>query len=128
MIFEKEQDLVKEKAGISMYVNLVGGSFKKLSSQDVDYKLFDHNKNLCAYAEVKVIETKISDSFPLRLSARKVLKLIDKRLNPVIIWKCVDGIIYSNPQEITGEMHWSDKDVDLEVKYTNKKQFRYVRA
>ena len=36
MIFEKEQDLVKEKAGISMYVNLVGGSFKKLSSQDVD--------------------------------------------------------------------------------------------
>ena len=128
MIFEKEQDLTQEKEAINTYVKLNGGSYKKLSAQDIDYKVFDQNKNLYAYAEIKVINTKISDSFPLSISARKILKLIDKRLNPVVIWKCIDGIIYSNPQTITGEISWSKSEVDLEVKYTNKKQFRYVRA
>ena len=77
MIFEKEQDLTQEKEAINTYVKLNGGSYKKLSAQDIDYKLFDQNKNLYAYAEIKVINTKISDSFPLSISARKILKLID---------------------------------------------------
>ena len=37
MIFEKEQDLTQEKEAINTYVKLNGGSYKKLSAQDIDY-------------------------------------------------------------------------------------------
>ena len=127
MIFENDQDLNRERAAIKTYTDLTKGSYQKLGPNDVDYKLFDKDKNISSYAEVKVLATTIQDSFPLSLSARKVLKLIDKRLNPVLIWGCLDGIIYGRPQFINGQVSWSEPEVDLEIKYNNKKEFKYVR-
>ena len=126
-MFQENQDIRRKKFAISSYVDLKGGTFKKLGANDVDYKLFDDKGNITSYIEVKVLETTIAHSFPLTLSARKLLKLIDKRLNPVVLWSCGDGIIYGKPYEISGELVWSTKLDDLEVKYNNKKQFRYVR-
>lgn len=126
-MFQETQDIRRQKFAISSYVDLKGGTFKKLGANDVDYKLFDNNGNITSYVEVKVLDTTIAQSFPLCLTVRKLLKLIDKRLNPVVLWSCSDGIIYGKPYEINGELVWSTKLGDLEVKYINKKQFRYVR-
>jgi len=126
-MFEKEQDLKKELYGIICYTKLKGGEYKKLGRNDVDYKLLDKQGNIRGYAEVKVAEASIASCFPLNVPVRMVLKLIDKRLNPVIIWSCRDGIVYGIPQELTGEVKWSKELDDLEIKYNNKKQFKYVR-
>ena len=40
-MFQENQDIRREKFAISSYVDLKGGTFKKLGSNDVDYKLFD---------------------------------------------------------------------------------------
>jgi hypothetical protein len=45
----------------------------------------------------------------------------------VLIWGCLDGIIYGRPQFINGQVSWSEAEVDLEIKYNNKKEFKYVR-
>lgn len=135
MTFETEQDLIREKKAIELFVNTFGGSFKKLDPQDIDYKVFDKDKNLIAYAEVKGRIKTMRDAYPLPISARKLVKLMDKRLNPVIIWACEDGIIYVRPDKVRGEIKWGGRkprehsydDAELMVYYEKQKGFKYVR-
>ena len=80
-IFETEQDLIREKKAIELFVSIFNGSYKKLDPFDVDYKIFDKDNNLIAYAEVKGRIRSMRDAYPLPIAARKVVKLMDKRLN-----------------------------------------------
>jgi len=134
-IFETEQDLIREKKAIELFVNTFGGSYKKLDPLDIDYKIFDKNGNLIAYAEVKGRIRTMSTSYPLQISARKLVKLVDKRLAPVIIWSCEDGIIYGKANKLKGEVKWggrtprdgSTNDAELMVYYDKQKELKYVR-
>lgn len=135
MIFENEQDLEREKKAITLFVNTFGGSFQKLDPFDIDYKIFNKEGNLIAYAEVKGRVRVIRDAYPLPIAARKLVKLVDKRLNPVIIWACDDGIIYGKADRIVGEIMWGGRtpregavnDSELMVYYERQKEFKYVR-
>ena len=93
MRFESEEDLKRETQAIEKFVNMFGGSFKKLGPNDIDYRVFDSKGELIAYVEVKGRLRPIKEAYPLPVAARKVVKLCDKRLNPVMIWACEDGII-----------------------------------
>jgi hypothetical protein len=134
-IFETETDLLREKKAIDLFVNIFGGSYKKLDPQDVDYKIFDKDNNLIAYAEVKGRLRSMKLSYPLPVSARKLVKLIDKRITPVLIWACDDGIIYAQANKLTGEVKWGGRpprdgsfsDSELMVYYDKQKDFKYVR-
>ena len=135
MIFETEADLLREKKAIELFVSVFGGSYKKLDPQDVDYKIFDKDNNLIAYAEVKGRLRSMKLSYPLPVSARKLVKLIDKRITPVLIWACDDGIIYAQANKLTGEVKWGGRpprdgsfsDSELMVYYDKQKDFKYVR-
>jgi hypothetical protein len=135
MIFENEQDFEREKKAITLFVNTFGGSFQKLDPFDIDYKIFDKEGKLIAYAEVKGRIRVIRDAYPLPIAARKLVKLADKRLNPVIIWACDDGIIYGKADRIVGEIMWGGRtpregsvnDSELMVYYEKQKEFKYVR-
>ena len=96
MIFDTDQDINKEKEAISLYLKVQKGTFKKLSPQDVDFRILSDNDNVIGYAEIKVLDTTMKDSFPLKVEARKIIKLRDKRLSAVMIWSCLDGILYSH--------------------------------
>ena len=69
------------------------------------------------------------------MAARKVVKLADKRLNPVIIWAGEDGIVYARVKEIQGEVRWggrkprpgSANDEELMVYFDKQKAFKYLR-
>lgn len=134
-IFETEQDLIREKKAIELFVKIFDGSFKKLDPHDIDYKVFDKDKNLIAYAEVKGRIRSMRDAYPLPISVKKLIKLIDKRLNPVIIWACEDGIIYGKASKLKGEIKWggraaregSSNDAELMAYYDKQKEFKYVR-
>ena len=135
MTFETETDLIREKKAIELFVSIFGGSFKKLDPQDIDYKVFDKEKNLIAYAEVKGRIRTMHNAYPLPLSARKLVKLIDKRIMPVLIWACEDGIIYGKADKLQGEIKWGGRpprdgafsDNELMVYYEYQKELKYVR-
>jgi len=135
MTFETEADLIREKKAIELFVSIFGGSYLKLDPHDVDYKVFDKDKKLIAYAEVKGRIRTIRDAYPLPVAARKLVKLIDKRLTPVIIWACDDGIIYGTANKLSGEIKWggrpprvgSTNDAELMVYYDKQKPLKYVR-
>ena len=134
-IFETEQDLLREKKAIEIFVKIFNGSFKKLDPLDVDYKIFDKSNNLIAYAEVKGRIKTMNDAYPLPISIRKLTKLVDKRITPVIIWACEDGIIYGKADNLYGEVKKSGRtprngsftDSELMVYYDKQKELKYVR-
>jgi hypothetical protein len=135
MIFEREEDLLREKKAIETFVKTFGGSYQKLDPFDIDYKIFDENKKVIGYAEVKGRIRTMRDAYPLPISAHKVIKLIDKRLNPLIIWACEDGIIYGRPERLTGQIKQGGRppregavsDIELMVYYDKQKDLKYVR-
>ena len=135
MRFESNTDLEREKKAIQKFVSRFRGSYKKLDPNDIDFRVFDEKGKLIAYAEVKGRYRSIANAYPLPIAARKVVKLCDKRLNPVIIWACDDGIIYGKPTHIHGQVRWGGRkpregavnDEELMLYYDKQEEFRYFR-
>lgn len=135
MTFETEQDRIREKKAIDTFVNVFGGSYKKLDPHDVDYKVFDKDGNLIAYAEVKGRIRPIINAYPLPIAARKLVKLVDKRITPVVIWACEDGIIYGKVNKLKGEIKVGGRtprdnsfnDLEIMAYYDKQKEFKYIR-
>lgn len=135
MRFETEKDLEREVRAIEKFVSRFSGSYKKLDPNDVDFRVYDDEEKLIAYAEIKGRYRNMADAYPLPVAARKVVKLCDKRLNPVLIWACDDGIIYGRPTELQGIMKWGGRtpregsvnDEELMVYYDKQKNFKYMR-
>jgi hypothetical protein len=125
-MFEQDQDISKEKKAVELYLRRIGGSYKKLSPDDVDFRIIGENKSTIGYAEVSVLNTEMKDSFPLIVQARKIIKLRDKRLHAVMIWSCIDGIYYLPIEGLVGRATWSDEG-ELMLSFDNKKLFKYVR-
>ncbi len=134
-IFETEEDLRREKKAIETFVATFGGSYQKLDQYDIDYKIFDKDKKLIAYAEVKGRVRSIRDAYPLPVALRKLSKLADKRLNPLLIWSCDDGIIYAMANQLSGTVKYSGRapregavnDAELMVYYDKQRAMKYVR-
>jgi|EP01047_Picozoa_sp_COSAG01_P055448 hypothetical protein len=131
--FETNKDLSRERKAIEYFVKKFNGTFKKLDPNDIDYKVFDKEGKLIAYAEVKGRYKTISNCYPLPVACRKIVKLCDKRLNPVIIWACDDGIVYGQPSQIEGNIKWGGRkpregavnDQELMIYYPKQKTLRY---
>jgi hypothetical protein len=63
------------------------------------------------------------------------MKLSEKRLNPVLIWACEDGIIYAKLNELIGQIKFSGRtpranstnDMEIMAYYEKQKCLKYVR-
>lgn len=115
----------REKRAIDLFVSMFAGSYQKLDPNDIDYKVFDASGQLIAYAEVGSRVKTMRDAYPLSMTAKKMVKLTDKRLNPVAIWSCEDGIIYARIQGLIGTVQWSDDE--FMMYFDKQKQFKYIR-
>lgn len=127
MIFETETDLAREKRAIDLFVSIFKGSYKKLDPLDIDYKVSDDRGQLIAYIEVVGRIRTMNAAYPLPISAAKLVKLIDKRLNPVIVWACEDGIIYAQANKLVGQVKWRHDDSEMMVYYEKQRVMKYVR-
>jgi hypothetical protein len=67
------------------------------------------------------------DAYPLPVNARKFVKLIDKRLNPVVIWACEDGIIYSKAKPLSGTISYNSDDDEFFMYFDKNKSVKYIR-
>lgn len=110
MRFENDKDLKRELKAITTFVKSFNGDFKKLDPNDIDYKIYNNKKHI-EYAEVKGRLRSIKDAYPLPVAARKLVKLADKRLNPVMIWSCNDGIIYCHVKNMRGLVTWGGRKI-----------------
>ena len=126
MIFETEEDKRREAKAIDKFVSLFGGSYQKLGPTDIDYKVFDKNNKLITYVEVRGRVRSMRDAYPLPIDLSKLVKLHEKRLNPVIIWSCDDGIIYGQVNKIVGEVSCNSSG-DIMAYYDKQRAFKYVR-
>ena len=133
--FEKPNDRYRELKAITKFVERFNGSFKKLDPLDIDYRVYNKEGNIIAYVEVKGRFKDMADAYPLPVSATKVTKLCAKRLNPVLVWACEDGIIYGKVKEIVGEVRWGGRkprkgwysDEELMLYYSKQKTFKYAK-
>lgn len=129
MIFETDTDILREKKAIDLFVSIFKGSYKKLDQFDIDYKVSDDRGQLIAYVEVVGRMRSMKTSYPLPITLSKLNKLIEKRLNPVIVWACDDGIIYAEATKIDGVIKWGGlppRD-EMMVYYDKHKTMKYVR-
>jgi hypothetical protein len=64
-----------------------------------------------------------------------MLKLIEKRHNPVVLWACDDGIIYARAKNIDGQIKWGSflphldlaEHGELMCYYAKQKHFKYIK-
>jgi len=97
--------------------------------------VFDKAGTLISYVEVKGRNKLMADAYPLPVAVFKVSKLMDKRLNPVIIWDCLDGIIYGKVSELEGKVRYGGRtpregsidDEELMVYYPKQKGLKYIK-
>ena len=134
MRFESQEDLEREELAIKTFVSLFDGSYQKLRPTDIDFRVLDKNGKTIAYVEIKGRSILLDDNKPLCVSASKLVKLSAKRLNPIIIWACPDGIIYSKVTKLVGALRWGGRekragsynDEELMVYFSRRKNFKTI--
>jgi hypothetical protein len=101
-LFQSDNDLIREEIAMKAFAKKYNLLFKKLDQFDIDFAVYNMDNKLIAYAEVKGRNREIKDAYPLPISIRKISKLHDKKLNPIVIWSCYDGIIYGKLNQLVG--------------------------
>lgn len=96
--FETDKDLTREEAAIKLLCDKGNAKYYKLDENDVDFRVESEQKTY--YVEVKGRNRNEQECYPLPLAARKMVKLCDKQAPAVIVWDCLDAIIYGNVKEI----------------------------
>lgn len=120
----------KEKSAIDLFVRKFNGSYQKLGAPDVGYKIFDSNGNHIAYGEIIDRPRTMHDAYLLPVTAKKLVRLMDKRITSVCIWACNDGIIYGQIDKMKGEIKWGNDPhmpSELIVYYDKQSCLKYIR-
>ena len=120
----------KQQKAIDTFVKIFKGSHQAVSNNQ--YKIFYSKKTLIAYAIVEVSHNLIYKAYPLIINTHTLSGLVKKRLSPVVIWCCDDGIIYGKVTQMYGQIKWG-KDIphsvntDLMCYYEKQKAFKYIK-
>lgn len=101
MRFESKNDLLREFNAINFLCEKYKLNYVKLDENDIDYQLYKGDK-IIGYVEVKGRNKDIKDAYPLPIACRKLVKLCDKKLNPIVIWACYDGLIIGKIEQLKG--------------------------
>lgn len=133
MISNEEIQRRKHKA-IETFIATFGGTYQAQVKGDIDYKIF-RDGELLAYLEVVPRYKTIATAYPLVMQASRMLKLIEKRHNPVVLWACDDGVIYARAKNIDGQIKWGSSLPHLDLAehgelmcyYAKQKHFKYIK-
>jgi len=133
MISNEETQKKKHKA-IETFISTFGGSYHAQTKGDIDYKI-SKDGELIAYMEVAIRNKTIATAYPLIVPAARIVKLADKRLNPVLMWACDDGIIYARLKDVEAQIKWGSllphldlaEHGELMCYYAKQKHFKYIK-
>ena len=133
MISSDELQKRKHKA-IETFIATFGGSYQLIKNSDVEYKLI-RDGQVMAYAEITPRMRNVSDAYPLIIPTTRIVKLAEKRLNPLLIWACDDGLIYARLKDVECQTKWGSflphldlaEHGELMCYYTKQKHFKYIK-
>ena len=101
MRFEKEFDIDSEGKAIRLFCEKFKATYTKLGDNDIDFCV-KRADSIC-YVEVKGRNRNLNNAYPLPLAARKMVKLVDKGHQSIVIWDCYDVIIYGNTKDLVSK-------------------------
>lgn len=101
MRFEKEFDIDREGKAIRLFCEKFKATYTKLGDNDIDFCV-KRADSIC-YVEVKGRNRNLNNAYPLPLAARKMVKLVDKGHQSIVIWDCYDVIIYGNTKDLVSK-------------------------
>jgi hypothetical protein len=130
MRFETTKDLKREYETMNYFCQKYNLDFKKLDKNDVDFELQKDGK-IIGYVEIKGRNKTIKEAYPLPIACRKLVKLCDKKMNPVVIWACYDGLIIGKIEQLEGitkiggrtPREGSTNDIELMTYYNRSEKF-----
>mgnify|MGYP005988867645 CR=1 FL=1 len=102
--FETKSDLDRETKAVELFCSTYNLVYKKLGSNDIDFKIYKRDGSFLFYLEVKGRLRTLEYCYPLPLSIRKLHKMMNTRENGVVVWACTDGIIFSRIEKLRGEL------------------------
>lgn len=137
MRFETSKDISRENEAIKKYIDVnrqYNFSYKKLGANDIDFALLKDNRQV-ALVEVKGRNKNIADAFPLPIALRKVAKMQEETQNAIIIWSCLDGIIFALTRDLKGIIKYggrkpregSANDQEIMIYYDNQDKFTILK-
>jgi hypothetical protein len=134
--FETQEDRDREEKAIKRFVKSFSGTFQKLGDWDLDYQVFNDGKFIC-FAEVKGRKGRYMDtSYPLPIAVKKLIKMQEKKGNCVIIWACLDGIVYGKYRKLKGQISFggmtkpregSTNDRELMAYYDKQEELKTLK-
>jgi hypothetical protein len=132
--FESQKDLDRENKAVKLFCDEYDLTSEKLSPNDIDFKIYKDGEFLF-YLEVKGRIRTLQECFPLPVAVRKLLKMTDKKQSGVILWACLDGIVFSRVENLRGEIKvggrikrdGSANDIELMAYYNNSSNFKFLQ-
>jgi len=132
--FESGKDLERETKAVTLFCDEYGLTFEKLSPNDIDFKIYKDGKFLF-YLEVKGRIRTLQECFPLPIAVRKLLKMTDKKQDGVILWACLDGVVFSRVENLNGQIRIGGRktregaanDIELMAYYNHSNNFKFLR-
>lgn len=100
--FEVQEDRDREIKAIELLCSIYEVDYIKLPSADVDFQLINKRGMVIAYVEVKGRNRTIERAFDLPIAVRKIIKLTNYAIKPIVVWACFDGIIYADINKLVG--------------------------
>ena len=132
--FESQKDLDRESKAVKLFCNEYDLKSEKLSPNDIDFKIYKDGEFLF-YLEVKGRIKTLQECFPLPVAVRKLLKMTDKKQDGVILWACLDGIVFSRVENLKGQIRIGGRktregaanDIELMAYYNHRNNFKFLR-
>ena len=90
-----------KRQAIRLFCEKFKATYTKLGDNDIDFCV-KRADSIC-YVEVKGRNRNLNNAYPLPLAARKMVKLVDKGHQSIVIWDCYDVIIYGNTKDLVSK-------------------------
>jgi len=117
----------RESVAINLFITITKSSY---AFADPFYKITDSNGLTQAYAVVIPVFKMMYNAYPLPITVSQLSRLADKRIKPIVIWSCDDGIIYTQIDKLNGAVRMGGdphKPTELHCYYEKQKGIRYVK-
>lgn len=106
---------MRSDPAVKKFVDSFNGSFSKMNQSDDHFWIYNQLGDHIAYAVVEHDKVKSVNVKGLRIEAQKLLRLFNKRFNPLVIWELGDGLAYIKAQSISGSIAMDAESMEYVV-------------
>ena len=99
-IFEQQKDIDRENRAADVFCKLYGFNKMKKGRFDLDFDIYNKGKKI-AVLEVKGRNRNLAEAYDLPLAERKFNKMMSEDVKKIILWDCLDGMIYGDLEKLS---------------------------